>query len=40
MPIISVPKALREKLGDEGTDAFIDVLKSAYQDQKEDQNLN
>ena len=26
MPIISIPKPLREKLGDEGTDALVQVL--------------
>ena len=36
MPIITVPKALREKLGDDGADALVDLVNQSNQQQKED----
>lgn len=36
MSIISVPKPLRDKLGDEGSDALIDLINRASETQKED----
>jgi len=35
MPIITVPKALREKLGDDGADALVDLFNQSEQRQKE-----
>ena len=35
MPIITVPKALREKLGDEGADALVDLFNQSEQRQRE-----
>ena len=35
MAIISVPKPLRDKLGDEGSDALIDILNKTQENQKE-----
>ena len=34
MPIVSVSKPLREKLGDDGVDSLIDLLKESQQEQK------
>lgn len=34
MAIISVPKPLREKLGEEGSDALIDMLNKTQENQK------
>lgn len=36
MAIISVPKPLRDKLGEEGSDAFIDILNKSQEKQKND----
>jgi len=36
MPIITVPKALRDKLGEEGSDALVDLLNQSQDRQKED----
>ena len=36
MPIITVPKVLREKLGDDGADALVDLFNQSEQRQKED----
>ena len=36
MSIISIPKALREKLGEEGSDALIDIINRAQGDKKTD----
>lgn len=36
MQIISVPKSLREKLGEEGADALIEILNQAQTNQKND----
>jgi len=36
MPIITIPKALREKLGDDGADALVDLFNQSEQRQKED----
>lgn len=36
MAIISVPKPLRDKLGDEGSDALIDILNKTQVNQKND----
>ncbi|MBF0609475.1 MAG: DUF1640 domain-containing protein [Candidatus Magnetobacterium sp. LHC-1] len=34
MSVITIPKALRDKLGDEGTDAFIRVINDAGLDNR------
>ncbi|MBF0608268.1 MAG: DUF1640 domain-containing protein [Candidatus Magnetobacterium sp. LHC-1] len=34
MSVITIPKALRDKLGDEGTDAFIKVINDAGLDNR------
>jgi len=36
MPIITVPKSLRDKLGDDGADALVDLFNQSEQRQKED----
>ncbi|MBF0336299.1 MAG: DUF1640 domain-containing protein [Nitrospirae bacterium] len=36
MSVITIPKALRDKLGDEGTDAFIKVINEAGLDTRRD----
>ncbi len=36
MAVITIPKPLREKLGDEATDAFIEVIKEIEQESKKD----
>jgi hypothetical protein len=36
MPLISIPKALSAKLGEEATEALIEVLKDTYQSQREE----
>ncbi|KJU86907.1 hypothetical protein MBAV_000902 [Candidatus Magnetobacterium bavaricum] len=36
MSVITIPKALRDKLGDEGTDAFIKVISEAGLDTRRD----
>ncbi len=36
MEILTVPKALREKLGEEGADSLIDLLNKSNKQQKED----
>jgi len=36
MPIITVPKPLRDKLGDDGADALVDLFNQSEQRQKED----
>jgi len=36
MPIITVPKALRDKLGEDGADALVDLFNQSEQRQKED----
>lgn len=36
MTVISIPKALREKLGEEATDAFVDVIKAIDLDSKKE----
>lgn len=36
MPLITVPKSLREKLGDEGSDALIEMFNQAQAGQKAD----
>ncbi len=34
MPVVTVGKALREKLGDEGVDSLIDLINQSQTDQK------
>ncbi len=34
MPIVSVPKTLRDKLGDDGSDALVTLLKESQEEQK------
>ncbi len=34
MPIVSVPKPLRDRLGDEGSDALVSLLKESQEEQK------
>ncbi len=36
MTVISIPKALREKLGDEATDAFVEVIKAIDLDSRKE----
>jgi hypothetical protein len=36
MPVISIPKPLRERLGDEGTEALISVLDKLEHEIKDD----
>lgn len=36
MPIITVPKSLREKLGEEGSDALVEIINHAQGNQKVD----
>jgi len=36
MGVIAIPKPLRERLGDEGTDAFVEVIKEIDLDARKD----
>ena len=36
MPVLTLSKPLRERLGDEAVDDFIDILNKAIEDQKQD----
>ncbi len=36
MPVITIPKVLREKLTDEGAEALVDIINKAYERQNED----
>ncbi len=36
MPVISVPRALRQQLGDDGADDLVDLINRATEDAKED----
>ena len=36
MPVITIPKVLREKLTDEGAEALVDIINKADERQKED----
>jgi len=36
MPVITIPKILREKLSEEGADALVEVINKADERQKED----
>ncbi len=36
MPVITIPKILREKLTEEGAEAFVDIINKADERQKED----
>lgn len=36
MAVITIPRPLREKLGDEGADALVTVINEAWKNQRED----
>lgn len=36
MPVITIPKILREKLSEEGADALVEIINKADEQQKED----
>jgi hypothetical protein len=36
MPVVTIPRALREKLGDEATESLVELLNQVLQGSKED----